>query len=361
MPRPSYLRRIAGREAGPEVLSPPRILFRPSAGALEVTTALEKEIAATAPAEARDGEGGTNSEHVPLPPAPRPRHDAVVPTPQALAQTPPAHGPIESGVGKRPQPGRAERTTSVGQDPPASGTDGPRDGRRRGQTAIVPVGPRTRLVADHFGEGMRRSASALAVGRDAGPTVARPSDVPPAPVSRSGAATAAPSVATDAVPTVLHRAGARSAPVAADDVHARPGSRPVAADDDVAPRPRSRPVADADDDTRPRSRPVVAADRDAARTPAHGGDRRQAVPHGQSPIRLEPPAVAARPRRPAGGEAAAGVWIGTLDVRIMPGTAVQAPAVRPTGAPAPPARQAPQAPPPASLSRGFRSFGLVQG
>ncbi len=80
----------------------------------------------------------------------------------------------------------------------------------------------------------------------------------------------------------------------------------------------------------------------------------RAIPHDHPPpFRLEPPLIAPRPQ-PTDGERSAGVRIGVLDVRIAP----------PSPAPAPLTRRPPARPPARSmapLSRGFRSFGLVQG
>src|SRR3954452_23391628 len=102
MPRPSYLRRIAGEESGRVVLTPPRLLFRPAAVPVEVAPVEPRTTAAPSPVEAALA-GPTASaapslveaapvaaKPAPPPPAPPPGLAAVVAPP-----------PLTTGVVRR--------------------------------------------------------------------------------------------------------------------------------------------------------------------------------------------------------------------------------------------------------------------
>jgi hypothetical protein len=331
MPRSSYLQRIAGGETSLGMLAPPRIVFRPPASPMEVTTARgteaalvrETEVDATAPAEARAVEGEVAPTPAPPRPGPGPHTaSAGPPPPQALAPIvsdvgkPPlrpaaAPGPVAAAPPLAPRPGRADGAARAGPEPQVSGRDGPRDVERPGSRVLAPEparrqppaeppGPRVRPAEEDAGDGLR-------------PTAFAPADRPRAALT--------------------------------------PGP-PAMAPGPVTAEPRS---------AGPRFRPVAAALEAATGPPADIEDRPQGSAHAGSPIRLEPPALAPRPQRTAGGESAVGVRIGSLEVRITPPPAGQAAASRPPGATTTPARPAPQPPPAAALSREFRSFGLVQG
>ena len=318
--------------ASPGMLAPPRVVFRPPASPMEATTARGTEavlvretgVDAMDPAEARAVEGEVAPTPAPPRPGPGP-HTARAgpPPPRALDPIDPdvgepplrpaaAPGPVAAASPLAPRPGRADGAAVAGPEPRASGPDGPRDverpgprsarsGARARQPPAEPPGPRVRPADEDAGDDLRPAAFA-------------PADRPRAALT--------------------------------------PGP-PAMAPGPVTAEPRA---------AGPRSRPVAAALEAATGPPADIEDRPQGSASTLgSTIRLEPPAVAPRPQRTAGGESAVGVRIGSLEVRITPPAAGQDAASRPPGAPARPARPAPQPLPAAALSRGFRSFGLVQG
>ncbi len=161
-------------------------------------------------------------------------------------------------------------------------------------------------------------------------------------VPRVGPPTASLPMTTGAAPTALPSVGP-------------PGLRRSVEPPVPVPRVGPPPASDAIRTDPVQSRPV-----DAAAAPVTTANARAVEPllalarDSPAPIRLEPPASPPRPHRPADGEQAVGVRIGSLEVRITtPAMGSAAPARRP--ATRPPTQPA------APLSRGFRSFGLVQG
>ncbi len=318
MPRPSYFDRIAGGGPGPEgMLSPPRILFRPASSPMELTTALEVEVAVTSPAAVPPLEGETaaglaRSRPAPVPPPPgvgsppktpapivpgeggRPRPMAVAAVPEPVTPGPVAAVPAPAA----PRPIRAEVARPV-PAPRASAPDGPRGVERPRPDVVAssPTSSRTETGAsDHDRPG--------------------PDVVVPGPARRRAAA----ALLGPRARAVEVEAGEGVSPAVSATHVGRPAAAPVAP-------PAMAAVAAASVEPRAAGpRPVTAANEAVTRSPEDSGDRPRGPANGRSTIRLEPPAVSPPPRRPAVDQPAARVRIGSLEVRITPRAAEPAPA-----------------------------------
>jgi hypothetical protein len=311
MPRQSYLQRIAGGAPGLLVLSPPRILFPPNVGPIEAETSMEAVAAVASPAEAR-------TVAPPVEPRPAP----------LLAQAPLAPGQDLAGGAARLGPGLHAPAPVVlfGSErsvPPAVAS-----GSTHPQALVAPDSPPAQPAEENAWQGVRHAASVPRAGRRAETDDAHIIDaleVASYPSPRAVASPAPQGLTTGQVTAVTPTEGQRMRPVDAMTGAATPRWRPVDA------------VTDA----------VTGGTAEAV-------DRSQADVRVSPPIRLEPQAVAPPPHSPDNGGREAGVRIGSLEVRIVPPAVVQVPVGRPLAAAAVPARPVP-------LSRGFRSFGLVQG
>jgi hypothetical protein len=255
--------------------------------------------------------------------------------------------------------------------------------------APAPAEPKAQALAPPLTEPKARPlgpSSAEPKARPSGPAPAEPKARPSSPAPAEARPFArAPAEAQPMEPAPARIPGSRTAPATAPsavtgksveaDVQGLPLDpvpRTIA-----APAPRTvtpEPIPTESHTEGPRLRPVDAAvgarlerrraDETASITPAGNTgprERPRAVESEVRPIRLEPPTVAPRPVRPDRMERAASVRIGSLEVRITSPDARRAPSISMADAPGPLVRKAPAVPPAAPLSRGFRSFGLVQG
>jgi len=379
MPRRSYWQRITATGRGPVVLSPPRLVFRPSAMPIEVVADASPMIAPRGPAGRPALDPRSPSDRIPSPP-PRPAgpawdhpaEDPGEPTPEPVipgALRPPA-----------PQPSRA---TSERLAAPSSLDDHPRTPETSAAKPIpappaaMPTVPPSTVPPPAKIPPARPEPLAIApvhVPRAAAPTA------PPASTSEPTHAEAPPSMpvperipdARTIVTTAPPALPAEAIRVEAPRLPSDPTPRAVASPRSMIPEPipsdpladgaRARP-AEASTGQRSRGRRIDEPEGAAARGNTEVRDRSRALEPAVAPIRLEPPPAVPPPRsRPRdGGEAGhrpTGVRIGSLEVRIVSPDPAKGPAIRPAvAAPSPPRAVASST----RLSRGFGAFGLVQG
>jgi hypothetical protein len=309
MPRRSYLQRIVLGHHGPVVLSPPRVLFRPTAVPIESVAGAEAVAAASPPAEARTVATAASppAEATAVAPALEPR-SVLISAPTVPIGPAGPQGPLPSTATSK----AAHR-----------------------QALVTPAELLPRPVGESAREAMPPPLGVPVAGPSAGADEAPLANTPgvaPAPISQSAAPPAS--------------AGLSTGPPLRDPQRERPELRPVDAATSVE---------------EPELRPVDRVTERMIGEPADGVDQRQPSRHMSSSVRLEPPAVAPPPHRPDNREREARVRIGSLEVRIVPPAAGQVPAAHPPAAAIPPVRPAPPVRMVAPLSRGFRPFGLVQG
>ena len=308
MPPRSYLQRIAGTAHGVTVLSPPRVLFRPAALPMEGKSGMQMRTAMPAPAPAPSVTPAVESE-----------------TASRALAAPPAGDPDSRGPPRPTLTPEASAQSARPVPPTAAAELQPR------LPLIIPSEPPSRPV-----EGAPPAIS-----------------VPSVEKQRSGVADSPSPHAPKAAPAPIPHSETRSkqpAPLTGPAL-----SEPPAAEVRL-------PVMDGVTDVQPLPmRSGVDVAQVATSRPTASVDRPRIGAHDSTPIRLEPPPVAAPLHRPDSRERDARVRIGSLEVRIVPPTAGQASAGHPPAAAIPPARPAPPARIVTPLSRGFRPFGLVQG
>jgi hypothetical protein len=318
MPRRSYLQRIAGGRHGAPMLAPPRILFQPSTLPTEIQAGAAAPPAPSAMDTPVDIDRPVSSKS----PLRNPGLTPSVESRSALALPPVAVTTGISGLETMTEPAAHAPTTAA---PGRAELGVPRGvvGETRQQR---PTGPRAEpqieraeKMAENQLPPQSKHRTTDRLGRAAALPASRSLQAG-TPVQESTAGVAKPALEGGTVSPV---APAVAAP-------ARPG---------------------------PPEKTVRAVTKTAPGTTESTGTPQSAP----ATIRLEPSAVAPRQRPAASGEKSTRVQIGSLEVRITAPPPSQAQVNQPPVATKAPARMAPPAGPTSQLSRGFRSFGLIQG
>jgi hypothetical protein len=329
----SYLNRVVGGGEASVKLTSPRLLFRRPALPIEATNGLEVTAQTGSPTQPLSA----------IPTVPR-RRAPLLSTGPASANP---HAPV--GVDRASQAPEDQVPAGPRHSGLDEGAAATSESAYR-QSRLAPVSPQSRGAERETEKGARPAASAYPPGprgvaaeaRDARHLQECPGLVPGA-VATTGQGSIAAGPATNepfaGSPARLLRPGEPTLPLRMATGHGSAESQQERSA--LAPVAGTRAVSPARD--------------------LHRVDQTRAAGSLAPPIRLEPPAVVPPTQRPELGERTAGVRIGSLEVRILPTPAEPAPAAPPRANPAAEARRAPVSQPAGPLSRGFRSFGLVQG
>ena len=364
MPHPSYFQRIAGGEPSPVRLSPPRRLFRPEESPIEAAAEPSPMIATRAPvgrpvsAPPRSPSGRTARD--------RPPQVVTDPDEPVIPPVKVHAGPVIPGPTRLPEPAAPPLKAT---DPPSPATNKP----RMALVAPAPLADRSPPPETPAKEAILAPAAAVSRAVPPPEVTPRPQAQPPAivsvPVARIDPRAAPPVVTAGLALDHAQRIVANPTPQLPVAQSAVPTVAPVVSQaaapvrssaESPSDEPRIRPVALVTAEPSVAHRANVSTETAAVEKTRAFGEPRAIEPE-RPPIRLEPPTAVPRPRQPERPERAAGVRIGSLEVRIVEAETGKGPPVRAPVVASRPSRPAPPSSSSVRLSRGFSAFGLVQG